>query len=52
MIVERIELDEMPFDRDFGDGLVHATGYAVRFDDIPDIWCYEYVNHDGTYIYS
>ena len=40
-IIERQELDYIPFDRDFGTGLIHATGDAVKFDDDP-VWWIEY----------
>lgn len=36
----KVKLSYMPYDRDFGRGLIHATGFRVLLGD--DLWWYEY----------
>ena len=49
-IIERIELDYMPYDHMFSGELCHATGFEV-LDDNGD-WWYEYESADGTLYYG
>jgi hypothetical protein len=45
----RRELDEMPFDKDFGYGLIHATGFEVFRNGE---WWNEYQDADGELFYG
>lgn len=36
----KVKLAFMPYDKDFGRGLIHATGYRVLLGD--NLWWYEY----------
>lgn len=45
----RRELDEMPFDKDFGYGLIHATGFEVYRNGE---WWNEYQDADGELFYG
>lgn len=49
-IIERIQLDEMPYDHWFNGELCHATGDAV-LDENGD-WWNEYENSDGELFYG
>lgn len=40
----RRELETMPFDKDFGQGLIHATGFEVFYHGE---WWNEYEDEDG-----
>lgn len=46
MIIMRIQLEEMPFDRNG----MHATGYEVQFED--GSWWVEYIDEDGECHYG
>lgn len=48
-MVERRELDEMPFDKRFDNELCHATGYEVNIDNE---WWNEYIDSEGEYHYG
>lgn len=54
-IIERRELDEMPFDHEFtteyGKEFCHATGYEVLFENDP-IWWNEYIDSEGCLHYG
>ena len=45
----KVKLSFMPYDKDFGHGLIHATGYRVLLGD--NLWWYEYYdpNTDSYY---
>ena len=49
-IIERIELEEMPYDHEFDGHLCHATGDRVLFED--GNWWNEYINEEGEYEYG
>lgn len=51
-ILERRELDEIPFDKRFDNELCHATGYEVRLAWDTDNWWNEYVDRDGNLHYG
>lgn len=48
--VERKQLEEMPFDKNFDGELCHATGDAVK--DEYGKWWNEYTTQDGEYCYG
>lgn len=54
-VVERRQLDEMPFDKVFefegNDILCHATGYEVLIEG-DDTWWNEYILPDGSPAYG
>lgn len=54
-IIERRELEEMPFDHNFytdnGNEICHATGDEIRFED-DDTWWNEYEDADGELHYG
>ncbi|MDO4778535.1 MAG: hypothetical protein Q4A42_03155 [Tissierellia bacterium] len=49
-IIERRELEEMPYDKYTGDEWLHATGDEVRFEG-DDTWWDEFVSQDGRLEY-
>ena len=50
-VAEVRELDTMPMDKDFGNGLIHATGYQVRFEGESEWWD-EFQDDDGDFYYG
>lgn len=47
----KVKLSYMPFDKDFGHGLIHATGYRVLLGD--NLWWHEYYDPNlDAYFYG